>query len=31
MVTFLPQKKRKCVLYENDSTSDWPRYQPSPH
>ena len=31
MVTFLPHKKRKCVLHKNDSTSNWPRYQPRPH
>ena len=31
MVTFLPHTKRKSVLYENDSTSNWPRYQSRPH
>ena len=31
MVTFLPQKQRKCVFYENDSTRNWPCCQSRPH
>ena len=30
-MTFLPQKQRKNMVYENDSTSNWPRFQSRPH
>ena len=30
-MAFLPQKQRKRMLYENESTSNWPRYQSRPH